>query len=260
MVKPRDRRIPIMFSEAELADIDDWRFENRIATRADAVRRLCKAALFLDTELEPVVDMASGGVEVLSDHCAALSEAYRQVVNRKTYGMTFDRDQLSDVLSLASEQANQAEEGMRGLHTLLVTLFNAVAAMVDARTIGAARRKSQDVIDKANAAMEQAEQRKAEIEAESNKNRYIIMVSTTMTPEARATYEALSDDEQEKYLNKQIAVLAAEEAANPAAFAERFRIDKRKFWEKPEWAKLLDARRDEAGAKFQKDSSTRNAR
>lgn len=258
MVKPRDRRIPIMFSEDELADIDDWRFANRIATRADAVRRLCKMALFLDAELEQVVDMASNGVEVLSDHSAALSEADRQVVNRKTYGMTFDRDQLCDVFSLAREQADEAEEGMRGFHSLLVTLFNAVAAMVDAKTIRGALRKSQDVIDKANAAMEQAEQRKAERDATINENRYISIISTTETPEARAAYEDLSDDEQEEYLNKQITALAAEEAADPVAFAERFGIDNRKFWEKPEWAKLLDERHDEAEAMILKDRSTRS--
>lgn len=39
---PRENRVPIMFSAGELTAIDDWRFENRIATRADAVRRLCQ--------------------------------------------------------------------------------------------------------------------------------------------------------------------------------------------------------------------------
>lgn len=41
----RGRRIPIMMSHDELSVIDDWRFENRIATRADAIRRLCSLAL-----------------------------------------------------------------------------------------------------------------------------------------------------------------------------------------------------------------------
>ena len=38
----RENRVPIMFSSGELTAIDDWRFGNRIATRADAVRRLCQ--------------------------------------------------------------------------------------------------------------------------------------------------------------------------------------------------------------------------
>ena len=46
MVKqPRENRVPIMMSDEELKQIDDWRFTNRIATRSDAVRRLAQIAL-----------------------------------------------------------------------------------------------------------------------------------------------------------------------------------------------------------------------
>jgi len=42
---PRDKRVPFMMSEAELQAVDDWRFENRVATRAEALRQLVKIAL-----------------------------------------------------------------------------------------------------------------------------------------------------------------------------------------------------------------------
>ncbi len=42
---PRQNRIPIMMSDAELSEIDNWRFANHVATRADAVRRLCQIAI-----------------------------------------------------------------------------------------------------------------------------------------------------------------------------------------------------------------------
>lgn len=45
MSEPKDNRVPIMMSNAELEAIDDWRFENRIATRSEAIRRLCQIAL-----------------------------------------------------------------------------------------------------------------------------------------------------------------------------------------------------------------------
>ena len=48
MVKPRVNRVPVMMSEEELKAIDDWRFKNRVATRSDAIRRLCKIANGLD--------------------------------------------------------------------------------------------------------------------------------------------------------------------------------------------------------------------
>lgn len=50
--KPRNHRVPMMMSEEELSAIDDWRYSNRIATRSDAIRRLCKMAL-IDEELAP---------------------------------------------------------------------------------------------------------------------------------------------------------------------------------------------------------------
>ncbi|AVA21584.1 hypothetical protein [Rhizobium sp. NXC24] len=48
MVKPRENRVPIMMSEDELKTIDDWRFGNRIATRSDAIRRLCQIGARFD--------------------------------------------------------------------------------------------------------------------------------------------------------------------------------------------------------------------
>ena len=47
--QPRPNRIPFMLSDEELEAIDEWRFANRIATRAEAIRRLCR----LGMECEP---------------------------------------------------------------------------------------------------------------------------------------------------------------------------------------------------------------
>lgn len=46
--EPKDLRIPIMMSASEVKAIDDWSFNNRIRTRAEAVRRLCQMALIWD--------------------------------------------------------------------------------------------------------------------------------------------------------------------------------------------------------------------
>lgn len=51
MIKPRDFRVPIMMSDEEMQAIDDWRFANRVATRSDAIRRLCQMALALDKSI-----------------------------------------------------------------------------------------------------------------------------------------------------------------------------------------------------------------
>lgn len=52
MSEPRENRVPFMMSDRELLEVDEWRFKNKVATRADALRRLCKLGLALD-ELLP---------------------------------------------------------------------------------------------------------------------------------------------------------------------------------------------------------------
>lgn len=60
--KPRENRVPIMMSDEELTKVDDWRFANRIATRSDAIRKLCQLGLILHSEL---MDLDSD-IEMLS--------------------------------------------------------------------------------------------------------------------------------------------------------------------------------------------------
>lgn len=43
--KPRDKRVPIMLTEDELKQIDEWRFLNKVGTRADAMRTLIKRGI-----------------------------------------------------------------------------------------------------------------------------------------------------------------------------------------------------------------------
>ena len=43
--EPKDVRLPFMVSRREAAAIDDWRFQQRIATRAEAIRRLIQLGL-----------------------------------------------------------------------------------------------------------------------------------------------------------------------------------------------------------------------
>ncbi|MDH6235164.1 hypothetical protein M2281_005786 [Mesorhizobium soli] len=46
--EPRQNRIPFMMSDSELSAVDEWRFSNRIGTRAEAIRRLCQLGLAAD--------------------------------------------------------------------------------------------------------------------------------------------------------------------------------------------------------------------
>lgn len=54
MVDQRQNRVPIMMSDEELEAVDTWRFANRVATRSEAIRRLCKIGL--ETEAKKDAD------------------------------------------------------------------------------------------------------------------------------------------------------------------------------------------------------------
>jgi len=230
MVKPRDNRIPIMFSNEELSDIDDWRFACRIATRADAVRRLCKIALFVKNELEQIVDLASDGVKILSGQSSDLWAVYRQVVHKDNADLVFGQDEVTDVFRLANDHAEVAEEGIQGLHQMIVTLYNVIAAIVDAKTIRSGTKESEKRLAEAHEAVQRANDKQAERE----ENRYIALLYMIETPDERAAYNALPEEEKDDYLGKRIDKLRAEEAADPRAFLERYNIPP-PFWEKAGW-------------------------
>lgn len=43
--EPKDVRLPVMVTRTEADAIDAWRYENRIPTRAEAIRRLIEIGL-----------------------------------------------------------------------------------------------------------------------------------------------------------------------------------------------------------------------
>jgi hypothetical protein len=46
--EPKSIRLPLMVTPSEAKAIDDWRFERRIASRAEAIRRLIATGLNID--------------------------------------------------------------------------------------------------------------------------------------------------------------------------------------------------------------------
>lgn len=77
--EPKDQRIPIMMSASEVKAIDDWSFEHRIRTRAEAVRRLCVIGAECDQkkldQLEQLLNSAMGNiVGAWADMIAAIRE------------------------------------------------------------------------------------------------------------------------------------------------------------------------------------------
>lgn len=52
----KDQRVPIMMTPSELEAIDDWMFKNRIRSRGEAIRRLCRMALGAEEQTVPLTE------------------------------------------------------------------------------------------------------------------------------------------------------------------------------------------------------------
>ena len=61
----RTEKLQLMLDVEELNAIDDWRFENRLPSRAAAIRELIRRGLSADAFDDPPQDAASGEVRVV---------------------------------------------------------------------------------------------------------------------------------------------------------------------------------------------------
>ncbi len=61
----RTEKLQIMLDDEELKAIDDWRFENRLPSRAAAIRELLRRGLKSDHFDDPPTDAPSGEFRVV---------------------------------------------------------------------------------------------------------------------------------------------------------------------------------------------------
>lgn len=55
----RTEKLQLMLDDEELRVIDDWRFENRMPSRAAAIRELLRRGLKVDAEMNPPEEVTS---------------------------------------------------------------------------------------------------------------------------------------------------------------------------------------------------------
>lgn len=86
----KDQRVVTMMSPSELEAIDDWMFKNRIRSRGEAIRRLCKLSLVkersgatsaLDAFMDASINLIEA-VEVLPEPPESLTSAASVVLRR----------------------------------------------------------------------------------------------------------------------------------------------------------------------------------
>ena len=62
----RTEKLQVMLNNAEIRAIDDWRFENRLPSRAAAIRELISRGLHTQEFSDPSMDKPSSGFGVVS--------------------------------------------------------------------------------------------------------------------------------------------------------------------------------------------------
>ena len=63
----RTEKLQLMLDLEELKAIDDWRFENRLPSRAAAIRELIRRGLISNEFEEPPIDAPSGEFRVVDE-------------------------------------------------------------------------------------------------------------------------------------------------------------------------------------------------
>ncbi|WP_138786094.1 hypothetical protein [Brucella haematophila] len=139
MVKPRENRVPIMMSDDELTAIDDWRYENRISTRSDAVRRLVQIGLRLDRHFDALYDNLNDLRALMPRMIDNLDNAVNGVDDE-----AYSTQALTQVLVTFMNQA----EGQKRMINLLYGVLGEAATLKDAKTTAQAIQEADEGADK----------------------------------------------------------------------------------------------------------------
>lgn len=111
MVEPRENRVHMYLSNDEMNAIDDWRFANRVATRSEAIRRLCQLGLILDSRLEDLFSARMNQSEAFIDFFKALGliDEEGKVVRELSDGSEIERA-AAGVISVVESLSSSIRE------------------------------------------------------------------------------------------------------------------------------------------------------
>lgn len=129
--EPRQNRIPFMMSDAELSAVDDWRFANKIGTRAEAIRRLCQIGLAYDREAGSSRELTRAAIK---STLAGLNRFLDVSSNLET-------DQAREVLA-AMEEFQESAKTMISLFQDMATTDSTATAMEEAGEFSQQLRKA----------------------------------------------------------------------------------------------------------------------
>lgn len=105
MARPKlggdSERLNMVISSAEMKSIEDWRFANRIASKSEAIRRLCQTGLAFDAKADSLSKAASSTMKTVV-------AAAKAIVGRETETLDDIKDQVATLASLRDIARQQA--------------------------------------------------------------------------------------------------------------------------------------------------------
>lgn len=190
MVKPRENRIPIMMSDEELQIVDDWRYENRVATRSEAIRRLCKIAHSLDQ----VIPSATDHVEWLVHEARQLYDFALESQDRAARG---EEITISDFAGYSDNILRRAEL----IYMILFRENNRIVPLSDEGKMSSAFSNSQaseDQISRIISAYAEQEDLYSDATA-------IKVIRENMSEDERAAYKKMTGERKMSFWTEKIA-------------------------------------------------------
>ncbi|MDK1494003.1 hypothetical protein QN219_28890 [Sinorhizobium sp. 7-81] len=163
--EPKTIKFQLMLSEAEAKAIDDWGFENRIRSRAEAIRRLCAAALELDSRANRI-DFNLGRVDSATGRFAQKVKAVTE--NTRTAALTNER-----IAEGARVFLDRVSEQVADLTLDLDVVLGAVLAMRTASSIEEATEKLRQNRQAIQAVTESLAAERERARAERERLRYV---------------------------------------------------------------------------------------
>jgi hypothetical protein len=109
----KTERVQLLMSPSEVEAIDDWGFNNRVRTRAEAMRRLCLIGLSVDSLLSRLALDARDFQRLFSDHPQTGNLKNLNVENFNNV-----KDNLSLTLHILIQVISHSKSGKRPLDNL----------------------------------------------------------------------------------------------------------------------------------------------
>lgn len=133
--RKKTERLHMLISPDEIAAIENYRFANRISTRAEAVRRLCQIGLLVGPLAKSLPDVVMEVSSTLQDLDNDVMALWTTLANPTVKGESVKRSGVLAMLETFTDHIMSLEDRMDDVTTSLIALNNGVVEVSGASTM-----------------------------------------------------------------------------------------------------------------------------